>query len=100
MAHVINHTCHPGFANCRFVHVGIVGGWSEDEQELQQGGIGGRSTSEVFVVYFLFLQEQIKDIIINETRGEQCRTVCELWNQVLVYWWVCVPFVSIARTIG
>jgi hypothetical protein len=41
MAHAINHTCHPGFANCRFVHAGIVGGWSEDEQ----GGIGGRRTS-------------------------------------------------------
>ena len=38
MSHAINHTCHPGFANCRFVHAGIVGGWSEDEQ----GGIGGR----------------------------------------------------------
>jgi len=45
MSHAINHTCHPGFANCRFVHAGIVGGWSEDEQ----GGIGGRRTSEVFV---------------------------------------------------
>jgi hypothetical protein len=45
MAHAINHTCHPGFANCRFVHAGIVGGWSEDER----GGIGGRRTSEVFV---------------------------------------------------
>jgi len=45
MAHAINHTCHPGFANCRFVHAGIVGGWSEDKQ----GGIGGRRTSEVFV---------------------------------------------------
>ena len=45
MAHAINHTCHPGFVNCRFVHAGIVGGWSEDEQ----GGIGGRRTSEVFV---------------------------------------------------
>ena len=66
MAHAINHTCHPGFVNCRFVHAGIVGGWSEDEQ----GGIGGR------------------------TRGERCRTVCELWNQVPVCWWVCVPFVS------
>jgi hypothetical protein len=41
----INHTCHPGFANCRFVHTGIVGGWSEDEP----GGIAGRHTSEVFV---------------------------------------------------
>ena len=29
MAHAINHTCHPGFENCRFVHAGIVGGWSE-----------------------------------------------------------------------
>ena len=38
MSHAINHTCHPGFENCRFVHAGIVGGWSEDEQ----GGIGGR----------------------------------------------------------
>jgi hypothetical protein len=50
MAYAINHTCHPGFANCRFVHAGIkrdplVGGWSEDEP----GGIGGRRTSEVFV---------------------------------------------------
>jgi hypothetical protein len=56
MEHAINHTCHPGIANCRFVHAGIkrvpiVGGWSEDEQ----GGIGGtapssyRRTSEVFV---------------------------------------------------
>ena len=45
MAHAINHTCHPGFVNCRFVHAGIVGGRSEDEQ----GGIGGRRTSEVFV---------------------------------------------------
>jgi hypothetical protein len=50
MVHAINHTCHPVFANCRFVHAGIkrgslVGGWSEDEQ----GGIGGRRTSEVFV---------------------------------------------------
>jgi hypothetical protein len=45
MAHVIKHTCHPDFANCRFVHAGIVGGWSEDER----GGIGGRRTSEVFV---------------------------------------------------
>ena len=45
MAHAINHTCHPGFENCRFVHAGIVGGWSEDEQ----GGISGRRTSEVFV---------------------------------------------------
>ena len=50
MAHAINHTCDPGFANCRFVHAGIkrgplVGGWSEDEQ----GGIEGRRTSEVFV---------------------------------------------------
>jgi hypothetical protein len=35
MAHAINHTCHPGFANCRFVHAGIVGGVSEDER----GGI-------------------------------------------------------------
>jgi hypothetical protein len=42
MAYAINHTCHPGFVNCRFVHAGIVGG---DEQ----GGIGGRRTSEVFV---------------------------------------------------
>jgi hypothetical protein len=63
MAHAINHTCHPGFANCRFVHAGIVGGWSEDEQggiggrrtsevgwsEDEQGGIGGRRTSQVFV---------------------------------------------------
>jgi hypothetical protein len=63
MAHAINHTCHPGFANCRFVHAGIVGGWSEDEQggiggrrtsevgwsEDEQGGIGGRRTSEVFM---------------------------------------------------
>ena len=45
VAHAINHTCHPGFVNCRFVHAGIVGGRSEDEQ----GGIGGRRTSEVFV---------------------------------------------------
>ncbi len=50
MAHASNHTCHPGFANCRFVHAGIkrgplVGGWSDDEQ----GVIGGRRTSEVFV---------------------------------------------------
>ena len=45
MTHAINHTCHPGFVNCRFVHAGIVGGWSEGEQ----GGIGGRHTSEVFV---------------------------------------------------
>jgi len=45
MAHAINHTCHPGFVNCRFVQAGIVGGRSEDEQ----GGIGGRRTSEVFV---------------------------------------------------
>ena len=45
MTHTINHICHPGFANCMFVHEGIVGGWSEDEQR----GIGGRSTSEVFV---------------------------------------------------
>ena len=45
MTHAINHTCHPGFVNCRFVHAGIVGGRSEDEQ----GGIGGRRTSEVFV---------------------------------------------------
>jgi hypothetical protein len=50
MAHAINHTCHPGFVNCRFVHARIkrgplVGGWSEDEP----GGIGGRRTSEVFV---------------------------------------------------
>ena len=45
MAHAINHTCNPGFANFRFVHAGIVGGWSKDEQ----GGIGGRRTSEVFV---------------------------------------------------
>ena len=45
MTHAINHTCHPGFVNCRFVHAGIVGGRSEDEE----GGIGGRRTSEVFV---------------------------------------------------
>ena len=50
MAHAINHTCDPGFANCRFVHAGIkrgplVGGWSEDEPR----GIGGRRTNEVFV---------------------------------------------------
>ena len=52
MAHAtaINHTCHPGFANCRFVHAGIksgslVRGWSEDEQ----GGIGERRTSEVLI---------------------------------------------------
>jgi hypothetical protein len=50
MTHAINHTCHPGFANCRFVHAGIKrgllgGGCSEDEQ----GGIRGRCTSEVFV---------------------------------------------------
>ena len=45
MSHAINHTCHPGFVNCRFVLAGIVGGRSEDEQ----GGIGGRRTSEVFV---------------------------------------------------
>ena len=50
MTHAINHTCHPGFANCRFVHARIkrgplVGGCSEDEL----GGIGGRRTSEVFV---------------------------------------------------
>ena len=32
MAHAINHTCHPGFVNSRFVHAGIVGGRSEDEQ--------------------------------------------------------------------
>ena len=50
MTHAINHTFHPGFANCSFVHAGIkrgplVGGWSEDEP----GGRGGRRTSEVFV---------------------------------------------------
>jgi hypothetical protein len=50
MARAINHTCHPGFANCRFVHGGIkrgqlVRGWCEDEP----GGRRGRRTSEVFV---------------------------------------------------
>jgi hypothetical protein len=49
MAHAINHTYHPGFANGRFVHAGItrgplVGGRAEGER-----GIGGRRTSEVFV---------------------------------------------------
>ena len=45
MSHAINHPCHPGFANCRFVHGGIVGGWCEDET----GGRGGSRTSAVFV---------------------------------------------------
>jgi hypothetical protein len=26
MEHAINHTCHPSFANCRFVHAGIKRG--------------------------------------------------------------------------
>ena len=61
-----------------FVHAGIVGGWSEDEQ----GGIGGRRTSEVFVK--------------TTKLGERYRTVCELWNQFPVCWCVFVPFVSTA----
>ncbi len=197
MSHAINHTCHPGFVNCRFVHAGIVGGRSEDEQ----GGIGGRLTSEVFVkttrrltrsvvkVGDQVLQPvplgqvdwlggpkhdhamvgfRIAPLVLMHTRKyappargrarihlkdwqrmapalqkelsggaeamgkevragtvdvgtavhntlrnrhqlaqswmaptirsrdhrEQCRTVCELWNQVPVCWCVCVPFVS------
>ena len=49
MAHAINHTCDPGFVNCKFVHTGItsnpvVGRGAEDK-----GGVGGRRTSAVFV---------------------------------------------------
>ena len=49
MAHAINHTCDPGFANCKFIHTGItsdplVGGGAEEK-----GGVGGRCTSAVFV---------------------------------------------------
>jgi hypothetical protein len=49
MAHAIIHTCHPDFANCKFVQTEItsdplVGGGAEDE-----GGVGGRRTSAVFV---------------------------------------------------
>jgi hypothetical protein len=49
MAHAINHTCDPGFANCKFIHTGItsdplVGGGAEEK-----GGVGGRRPSAVFV---------------------------------------------------
>jgi hypothetical protein len=49
VAYAINHTCHLGFANCKFLNTGITndphgGGGTEDE-----GGVGGRRTSEVFV---------------------------------------------------
>jgi hypothetical protein len=77
MAHAINHTCHPGFVNCRFVHAGIVGGRSEDEQ----GGIGGRRTSEVFV----------KTTRHMESNAE---LFANYGTMVPVCWWVCVPFVS------
>jgi hypothetical protein len=46
--HAINHTCHSDFENCKFLHTGItkdpLGGGEEDE-----GGVGGRRTSVVFV---------------------------------------------------
>ena len=49
MTHAINHTCHPGFVNCKFLHTGITndphgGRGAEDE-----GGVGGRRTSDAFV---------------------------------------------------
>ncbi len=81
MAHAINHTCHPGFENCRFVHAGIVGGWSEDER----GGIAGRRTSEVFV-----------------KTPKRVESDAELFANygTKVCWCVCVPFVSTALTVG
>jgi len=48
MSHAINHTCHPGFANCRFVHAGITRDtfvWGGEDK----GDIGGRRKSVVFV---------------------------------------------------
>ena len=81
MTHAINHTRHPGFANCRFVHAGIkrgqlVGGWSEDEQ----GGIGGRRTSEVFVK--------------TTRRVESDAELFANYGTKFRFAWVCVPFVS------
>ena len=48
LAHAINHTCHPDFENCTFLHTGVakdpcgVGQYDE-------GGVGGSRTSVVFV---------------------------------------------------
>jgi hypothetical protein len=48
LAHAINHTCQPDFENCKFVYAGIT----RDPRGVTQedgGGVGGRSTSIVFV---------------------------------------------------
>jgi hypothetical protein len=48
MAHAINHTCHPDFENCKFVYAGITRDPRGVGQE-EEGGVGGRRTSVVFV---------------------------------------------------
>jgi hypothetical protein len=48
LGHAINHTCHPDFQDCKFLHTGVTkdrcGVGQEDE-----GGVGGSRTSVVFV---------------------------------------------------
>ncbi len=49
VVHAINHTCHPGFVNCKFLHTGITNNPHEGGGGADKGDVGGRRTSDVFV---------------------------------------------------
>jgi hypothetical protein len=79
VVHTINHTCHTGFSNCKFVHSGITnvprgGGRTEDE-----GVVRGRNTS---VVYVKTTRQVERDVEIFANYGNEFRfasgCVCHL----------------------
>ena len=48
LGHAINHTCHPDFQNCKFLHTGVT----KDPRGVGQGDEGGVGGSRTSVVSF------------------------------------------------
>jgi hypothetical protein len=75
VAHAINHTCHPDFENCKFLHTGITkdphGVGQEDE-----GGVEGSPTSVVFVQATRRVERE-EELFANYGTGFRFPHACE-----------------------
>jgi len=78
LGHAINHTCHPDFQNCKFLHTGVTKDPRGVGQEDDEGCVGGSRTSVVFV---------------QATRRVERKTFRQLWGFLPVSSWVPVSFV-------